>query len=162
MGIVFLPQTKKYIQYIYIRIVYIIYITCIHLARRLSCVHSLRNIISIAMYISISKTGWENQFAQKLTFVYPSPPKPKIEKKKKLEAQGIFPPSGVTGDTPGDTPKWEMRENPGRLANWWRFSKGRFARCLFSGRIFGCFHSLYRLDVLLVFVNCLFAPLWFI
>lgn len=88
MGIVFCHKQKKYIHYIYIYVLYILYITCIHLARRLSCVHSLRNIISIAMYISISKTGWENQFAQKLTFVYPSPPKPKIEKKN-LKLKGF-------------------------------------------------------------------------
>lgn len=56
--------------------------------RRLSCVRSLRNIISIAMYIFISKTGWENQFAQKLAFAYPSPPKPKIEKNP-LKLKGL-------------------------------------------------------------------------
>jgi len=48
----------------------------------------LRNIISIAMYIFISKTGWENQFAQKLAFAYPSPPKPKIEKNP-LKLKGL-------------------------------------------------------------------------
>lgn len=94
------------------------------------------------MYVCISKTGWKISLLK--TCAYPSPQNWK-KSLKQLEATGIFPPSGVTGDTPGDTPKWEMRENPGHLA---------LARCLCSGGFLVVFITL-QVGSLLVFVNCL-------
>ena len=85
MGIVFCH--KQIYIYIYL---YILYITCIHRTRRLSCVRSLRNIISTAMYIFISKTGWEIS-SPKSSHLHTLHPRNQKLKKKSLEAQGNFP-----------------------------------------------------------------------